>query len=91
MTKMLSNIWKIKFASELCGDLWDMLWHHHWCIINYLDPSTIIFRKTYRPNKMQNNCTVMLRYSINSKVLLGADLCNFPLIHFQVFLIFPET
>ena len=27
--------------SEKPGDLWDMFWHHHWCLRNDLGPLTI--------------------------------------------------
>ena len=41
MMEMLMKISKFDFSSEVIGELWDMLWHHHWCIRNYLDPPTI--------------------------------------------------
>ena len=27
----------------MLGDLRDMFWHHHWCMIDYLDPRMIVF------------------------------------------------
>ena len=39
----VDEFWKIDFVSELFGDLWDMFWHHDWCLRNYLDPLTINF------------------------------------------------
>ena len=31
------EISKSDFVSEMFGDLWDIFWHHHWCLKLYLD------------------------------------------------------
>ena len=40
---MLMTFSNFDFVSEVFWDLWDMFWHHHWCLSNYLDPFTINF------------------------------------------------
>jgi hypothetical protein len=60
--KMLMNISNFDLFSEMFGELWDMFWHHHWCLRNYLEPLTIILfeRKINRSKKMENPRTVIL-------------------------------
>ena len=57
----------LEFFSKVFGDLWDMFWHHHWCLIHYLDNLTVIFsKKVNRSNKLQNHA--LFRYSNTSLI-----------------------
>ena len=90
MMKMLMNRSFFDLFSEMFGDLWDMLWHHHWCIRPYLDPLTINFLSTKinRSKKTKNASSVIFRYSNNSKARFGAYLYTFSFVYI---LLFSET
>ncbi len=42
----VDEISNVDLFAEVFEDLWDMFWHHHWGIQNYLEPLTIIFFDT---------------------------------------------
>ena len=68
---------KYGFASEMFGDLWDMFWHHHWCLRTYQEPLTIIFsNKIKGSTKTQNARSAIFHYLSNSEVSVGVDLCT---------------
>jgi hypothetical protein len=43
MMKRLTGNRKNYFVTELFGDVWDMFWHHDWCLKNDLDLPAINF------------------------------------------------
>ena len=48
--------------SEMFGDLWDMCWHHDWCLRNYLDPLTINFC-LLKLNRSRKHRIIVMSYS----------------------------
>ena len=34
----VAEIEMFDLVSNMFGDVWDMIWHHHWCLGNYLEP-----------------------------------------------------
>jgi hypothetical protein len=61
MMNLLMEIRETVSVSDMFGDLWDMFWHHHWGLRNYLEPLTVSFfeSKMNRNKKTQNNRTVI--------------------------------
>ena len=81
--------WNASVSSNMFGDVWDMFWHHYWCLGNYLEPLSInlLPTKINRSNKTRNNLIVIFHWSDNSKVSSEADLYTCPFSFLFYFLI----
>ena len=85
---MMKNL-KSWLFSKMLGDVWNMFWHHDWCLRNYLEPvrNNFFSKKINTPKKLQNHLLIIFQPSIKSDLSYGADFDGFPFFNIYIFFI----
>ena len=76
-----------KLFSIFLGDVWDVFWHHRWCLRRGRKILKICFRseQKVRPKMMRNHPLIIFHRSNNSYLSPGVDLCTFRFYIFSMF------